>query len=200
MWGRFSLPIFLALGSLAGCGAPPAPMSASLRLKVTGNAPRIDGLVLTGVNTKLEKLTVYGDVAPDPRTTMPDTDVDLLQGATISYEQLAPGLYSLLRFVIDDLSLDGSYRGAPVHALFEFGETTVSLRSKDGMEVAPDHPGRFTVIADMTQWLTAADLDAADRTGSEILVAPSHNPTRAASIASRVPSSFTFQSEAETDH
>lgn len=157
------------------------------------------GLVIAGGHLRIEDLTVLGDVAPSGQTMISSFNLDLAStGASFTLSSLPQGVYSRVRFEAEHPAVDGSWKGAPLHFTFELelGGEAVDLRT-DGIEVTPGHDGQFALAVDAGAWFANNVLDGVtpDNNG-EIILDTSHNPTVAATIASRVASSFTLQATA----
>ena len=137
-------------------------------------------------------LSVLGDVAPSRLTMVDDFTLDLTSsGTSFTMSSLPQGLYSRVRFEAEHPALDGTWHGAPLHFAFE-SEQTIDLRA-DGVDVA-GHDGEFVVGVDAGSWFSGNVLDGiAPDSNGEIILDATHNASVAATVASRVPASFTLQ-------
>jgi hypothetical protein len=127
--------------------------NGSLTLVFAPVAPTANNLTLQQARVKVEAVAVFGDVAPDSRTMITgETSIDML-GQPVSYGfPMAPqGLYSRVRFRLDEITFQGNYGNYQVEAQIE-PEATIDLRDPVGQEVGPGHSAIFTVTIDGTQW------------------------------------------------
>src|SRR5262245_4061797 len=89
----------LALATVAGCGddptPPPGPDAGTISLVFAPTAPQAAGLALEQARLKIEAVSVIGDLTPDSRTMLGETEIDML-GPPQSYvfDQAPQGLYS----------------------------------------------------------------------------------------------------------
>lgn len=188
--------------ALSGCGhspGGPTPNDGVLTVQLEPTPSAVAGLTLTSGALKIEGLTVLGDVAPDGRAMVSEFSLDLLStGASFTLSMLPQGLYSRVRFNIDHVNLAGSWRGAPLVVQLEGeneggdGGGSVDVRSS-GVEVAPGHDAALTVATDDAAWFGNNLLDGATPDGTgQITIDGFHNVTIAATVWSRITSSFSL--------
>lgn len=176
-----ALACLCAVTALAGvaCGPPGGtqpPKPGALTLTLHPTVPSSSGLVVKGGALRVEQLSVFGDVAPDPRGMVSDASVPWLSGLQLTFSELPPGLYSRVRFVVDEITLEGTWAGAPLKLKLELdGALRVDLRSPTGVELAPGHDAALTVSIAAGGWLDGVALDAAEREGGEIRLDDNHN-------------------------
>jgi hypothetical protein len=198
---RAILPI-VALTALSGClqpsdpSTPPAP--GTLSLGFTPVAPALSGLTLTRAATVLEDIAVLGDVAPDDRSMISMVNVDLTAaGLSFSFTDLPQGLYSRVRFEVDSLDIEGTWKGVPLrvqiqpegYADAETNDLFIDLRSPVGQELGPGHDASFPVTIDASTWLVASELDSAVDFDDGIRINNHDNPALRDAILARVMSS-----------
>ncbi len=185
--------------SLGGCHGNPGsntPPDGTLTVRIKPATPMVSGLQLTAAHAQIDGLTVLGDVAPDGRSMVSEFQLDFLStGASFTLSMLPQGLYSRVRFSADETRVDGSWRGMPLHFAIgdDSGSAAVDLRS-NGVDVTPGHDGELVVAVDAGSWFAGNVLDGAtpDATGA-LVVDGAHNASVAATVAARIPASFTLQ-------
>jgi hypothetical protein len=145
---------------------------------------------------EIEGLTVIGDVAPTGQSMVAEFALDLTStGNSFTLSALPQGVYSRVRLFVDHVTLDGSWRGAALHFGYETegAAGAVDLRS-NGVEVTPGHDGELAVAIDAGAWFAGNVLDGAVADVNGALTVDSlHNPTIAATVAARIPASFSLK-------
>jgi hypothetical protein len=183
--------------SVAACGPaatmpPPNPGTLTLKwLPVSPSAPQPS---LTIESLTLEDVTVFGDVAPSGSSIVREINVSLLgTPSPLVFNTLPQGLYSRIRFLVNEIHIEGTYNGIPLHIQFESESAIVDLRSSTGQEVLPEHDGAFSISIDDNSWFANQLLDGATQTSGQIVISSLSNPTIAQTLATRIASSFSLQ-------
>ena len=141
----------------------------------------------------LEGVSVIGDLAPDPRTMLGETSVDMLGAAQPHVFDMAPqALYSRVHFLLEEISFQGMYNGTPIHALFEH-ETSIDLRDPVGQEVFPGHDAVFTLSFEGTAWFGNLLAQAVPANGQITIDALTNNTTIATQIAQNVAAAISLR-------
>jgi hypothetical protein len=197
---RHSLTRLLAAASLSamtGCGNTPGgtgPAPGTLTVDVKPAAVAVSGLVLTSCKLQIEGLTVLGDVAPDGRSMIHEFTLDALSsGTSFSLSMLPQGVYSRVRFSVDQMSAAGTWRGTALSLSLEGGDNSVVDLRSDGVEVTPGHDGELALGVDPGSWFAGNVLDGATVASNQILINGTTNGAVGAQILSAVPASFTLQ-------
>jgi hypothetical protein len=167
-----------------GATQPPKPGALTLNLRPT--PPTRSGLTVHGGAMKLEQLSVFGDVAPDPRGMLSDATVPWASGLALTFTELPPGLYSRVRFSVDEIAIEGTFDGAPLRVNLELEGLRVDLRSPTGVELSPGHDAALTVTIAAGGWLDGVALESAERDGGEIRLDENHNRDLLDDIAARI--------------
>jgi hypothetical protein len=182
--------------ALVGCGAPAGgstPNGGELTLDFAPTSPAVAPLQLTSAKLQVEQVTVIGDVAPDARSMISELSIDLLSaGVSHTFTMLPQGLYSRVRFHVDEMAAQGTWNGVPLVVRVDFGDASspIDLRSSAGVEIAPGHNGMLTVAIDGASWFGSRLLDGATQSSSQILVDGTNNVAIAQALATRVAASF----------
>ncbi len=188
------IPVALVLAACHPNMQP--PMGGSLAVGFTTAPVDVTGLTLTSATMHLAQIVVLGD-RPPPGPPMPAAlTLDLVAGTggTLELDLLPPAVYSRVEFVVDNISLQGSWRGTPLTAMIGmFGGIPVKLRSANGEDVGPGMNGTFTVTADPNQWFAGDLLDSAVIANGQITCDGANNMVLGMMLAGRVPPSFTLQ-------
>lgn len=200
MRGRFDIGLGLALvgalAVLAGCGGAPMqpPQVGTLTVSLTPTVPASGDLVVQGGQLELEGLSVFGDVAPDPRTMLPQVHLDLPgMGKSFTFDNAPQGIYSRVRLDVDNAEVEGTWRGTPLHASIEPPDQSqaVDLRAA-GQEVGPGMSADFPIVFDVGSWFAGNLLDSAQVVSGEIVIDETHNTALGTQIASNMVASFGF--------
>lgn len=201
-WGCMvrSVIILALAGALAGCGGNPGgnppPDAGTLTLTVTPTSPATAPLTLQQARLELDNVSLVGDVAPV--SMLSDVSIDLLSsGMTLPFTMLPQGLYSRVRFTVDTVSMQGTWRGVPLTIHLESGDgsqsTVIDLRSSTGVEVAPGHDATIAVGIDAASWLAGGLLDSATQSSGQIVLDSSNNVALGQQLLSRLAPSFSWQ-------
>jgi hypothetical protein len=152
--------VVASLTVLTGCGdtgttpMPDAtPSGGKLTLVLSPVRPTAPNLTLSQAGVKIEGLAVIGDTTPDYRTMLSgEPNLDMLgPQVTHDFTEAPQGLYSRVRFKLEDITFQGTYNGMPIQGHIE-QETIIDLRDPVGQDVWPNHSAVFTVTFDGTQW------------------------------------------------
>lgn len=208
-----SIVCLLALLAGASACGPPHGMSPRGVAKVTFTPvpEELAELTLDVAAMRLLGVEVYGAAAPPPSPPargpgprppppppppMPrDATLDALStGVSLGYANLPRGLYSRLRFVLEDVELRGTWRTTPFEAhLATFRGESVDLRAAMGKELGPGQDVEFTVTVDVERWFAADLLDAAVAAGGTITCDEQNNPMVADKLLDNLTHSFFLQ-------
>ena len=176
-----------------GTKPPPPPGVGQLTLVFTPTAPQATGLTLTSATVHLEGVSVIGDLAPDPRTMLGETGVDMLGAAQPHVFDMAPqGLYSRVHFRLEESSFQGSYNGTPIQALIEY-EMSIDLRDPVGQEVFPGHDAVFTLSFEGTAWFGNLLSQTVPASGKLTIDSLTNNTTIAMQIAQNVAAAISLR-------
>ena len=197
---RHSLTRLLAavsLTALTGCGNSPGgsgPPAGTLTVDVAPMTSAVNGLVLSAGKVEIEGLTVLGDVAPDGRSMIREFSLDLMSpGSSFSLSMLPQGVYSRVRFNVDNVSVAGTWKSTPFTIALDGGDNTIVDLRSNGVEVTPGHDGALSVSVDPGSWFAGDLLDSAAVSQSQIVVNLTTNTAVGAQLLARVPGSFTLQ-------
>jgi hypothetical protein len=187
---------WFALGAVLGllaCGGPDAHHPGKLTLSVLPSAASTPDLVLTRATMRLEHVQVFGNVPP-PRPPPPiDLSFDALASGGVSqmFAHLPPGVYSRVQLSVDDVMIEGTWRGTPFTARFMmFGGAPVDLRSLSGHELTPDDDLDLIVTVDVSSWFAGNLLDSAMATGGQITCDGLNNQPVTMELIDRIRRSF----------
>ena len=200
-WGLRGLraTAFVGATALAGCGGtpggPPPPSDGTLTLSFAPASAQVSSLTLASAGVQLEGITIIGDVAPDGRSMISELQIDALStGSSVKLGAIPQGVYSRVRFNLEHVAVQGSWRGAPLQVQLESDNgTPVDLSSSSGVDVAPGHDGTFAVTLDVGSWFAGQLLDGATQSQGQIVIDAANNTTVAAQLKSRVAASFTLK-------
>lgn len=189
----------LALVAASGCtpATMPPPASGTFTFDLLPTVPAPGDLVITSGHLKLEQVMVLGDVTPDDRSMLDEIDLDLLQpGRSFTFSMLPQGLYSSVRFSIDHLELQGSWKGVPLQISVEPDDAVVNLRSPIGQEVGPGSSAHFSVTFDVGAWFAGNLLDSAQVASGQIAINGQTNAALAKQLMTQVLASFALDQPA----
>jgi hypothetical protein len=141
----------------------------------------------------LTNTSLFGDVAPDSRTTVSRVSMRVTGDSVATTYAVAPyGLYSRMQAWLDDLHIHGTWRGAPLSIDAESDRSTIDLPGPT-LDYEPGQSAHFIASTDVDAWLDPAVLDGA--TGSpdgSIQIDELHNRSAAIAIATAARASFTL--------
>ncbi len=195
MWGLVASVVLL----WAGCGGevspPPPPGTGRLSLTFAPTPPSAPGLTLGKASVRVEQMAVLGDVAPSAHATLSETEFDMLGSPReVSFDQVPQGLYSLIKFEVTRVELQGSYRESSSDPKQLEGQINLSawvnLRCPAGVEVAPDHVGLFDILMDGGHWFAGVPLDQLQDSDGQIKIDDQYNVGIGQAIAANVAVSF----------
>jgi hypothetical protein len=193
-WGRVAA--LAAALALTGCGNGPVtpPDEGVLTLRFVPTSPAVSPLALSSSRLTIENLTLLGDVAPDGRSMLSELTIDLLSsGVSFMFTMLPQGLYSRVRFSVDKVVLEGSWRGVPLHVQLEVDNAPiVDLRSAAGVEVGPAQDVLLAIRIDGASWFAGNLLDTAVVASGEIVIDSGNNLTIGEQLLARVAASFSL--------
>lgn len=183
----------------AGCGQAPGtanPPDGVLTLEITPADTTVASLQLSSATLRVENVSVFGDTAPDSRSMLSNANIDLLSaGSRFTFTMLPEGVYSRVRFALERVELQGTWRGTPLQAQLEAeddgGANVVDLRSA-GAELAPGHDVTLSVSLDVGSWFAGALLDQAVASSGSIRIDEYDNTTVGQTLVSRVLGSFSL--------
>ena len=202
--GRSAIIVALVAGALAGCGGNPGgnppPDAGTLTLTITPTSPATSPLALQQARLKLDNVSLVGDVVPDGRSMLSDVSIDLLSsGMSFAFTMLPQGVYSRVRFTVDNVAMQGTWRGVPLTIQLEPLDGSsigvVDLRSSAGVEVAPGHDVTIPVVIDAASWFGGALLDSATQSSGQIVVDANNNVAIVQQLLSRIAPSFSWQGQ-----
>lgn len=195
MWGLVASVVLL----WAGCGGevspPPPPGTGRLSLTFSPTPPSATGLTLSKASVRVEQMAVLGDVAPSDHTTLSETELDMLGSAReLWFDKVPQGLYSLIKFEVTRIELQGEYREGSSDPKQLEGQINLSawanLRCPAGVEVAPDQVGLFGILIDGGHWFAGVPLDQAQESDGQIKIDDQNNVAIGQAIAANVVVSF----------
>jgi hypothetical protein len=198
MFGRAAW-VLVAMWVSAGCGSHPqvaAPVAGgSVVVQFTVNAPRVDGLVLTGCQVGLEHLDLFGDVSQSPQLMLHNATLSPVQMGVqqVSFTDLPQGIYSGLGFSVESVRLEGTYAGMPLMVRFDIEGARVDLRVMPPPELTDvNDVVKLPIDVEAGVWWQGVDLTQAQLDDGRILIDPYHNPDMALSIARGMSTCFTL--------
>lgn len=195
-----ALAALLLVAGAAQCGegapGPTQPEVGTLMLTFVPRAPSVANLELAEASVRVERIWIFGDVAPDSHMMISDADVDVLAAPrSLVFDQAPQGLYSRVRFEVERIRFQGRYAGRPIQADIETEEEreTVDLRDLSGHEVGPGSSADLVVAADGSGWFDGVDLSTAQLSGDQIVIDAIHNLALGQAIAARAIGAFSIQ-------
>ncbi len=179
-----------------GIPGPNAPVQLSMSLALT--PPSIDGLTVSGGLLELKGVGVFGDVPADARTLVGLVSFALPKDSgNIPFPDAPYGLYSRASANIDDVAIQGTWRGKPLVVAFEAEYLAVDLRAS-AIEYSPTQGAKLAVQIDMNAWFDPAALDAVESDDGVLRIDAHDNEGLAADMARAIQRSFTLTTSANT--
>jgi hypothetical protein len=195
----------------SACGPSTPPVQAQQPRLVVKFVPSAlvpdERLTLTTATMRLGHVNVFGNApppGPPPTGGTPDggapkdrLDFTALTpgGGELTFD-VPQGLYSLVEFHLENIDLDGTWKGVTFHARpAGFPGPKVDLRADDAQEALPDQTITFTVAVDPNAWFANAVLDGAKpATGmTEIFCDDLNNTAVAHMITTQMAGSFSLK-------
>jgi hypothetical protein len=192
MW-RAALALLLLATACGHPMMPPPPGMATVTF--TPGPFATAELVISDAHMRLDHVIVLGDVPPHgPPPMMMSLDLDLLAAAGAGVTLTLPqGLYSRVQLVVEQVDINGTWRGAPLHIhVMQFGGVPVDIRSATGQELFSGDTITFPVHIDPASWFAGALLDTATPSSTgEILCDMQNNGPVLMELTRRIDRSFT---------
>ena len=182
--------------TVAGCGdmkGQGPPGSSSVTVRVQPMATAVDGLQLSSGRVEIENLTVLGDVGPSQRTMVSEFSLDLTSaGKSFMLSMTPQGVYSRVRFSLDDLNVSGTWRGTPFTVQIDPEDQPAIDLLSTPIDLTPGSSAEFTVSVDPAAWFGNDLLDGATVSAGQLTIDSGHNPTVAATLGSTLPDGFSL--------
>lgn len=195
----FGCMVWLLCPLLLGCGEPSASATvdggdggsaATLSLTIAVSPPVIEGLTSVSGELELHRVGVFADVAGDTRTMVQRLELKLPGPPTaLEFPDAPYGLYSHVGGGLDDITIEGSWRGTPLIFAVEVENLSIDLHAT-ATEYGPTQSAHFDVNVDMTRWFDATLLDNAVVDQGRILIDARHNTDLAVTMSRSVQASF----------
>jgi hypothetical protein len=193
---RFSR--YLLIGALlaGACGPPPQPMNSTLTVAFAPKTASVADLTLSKATLVVSHVQPIGNAPPQnpPPPVMLTIDALSSTGASLPFDHPPPGLYSRVQFSVDDVEIDGTWRGTPVHAMVGmFGGNQVGLRAPSGHELDEGMSVTLTVDIDVGAWFAGDVLDGASMNGGQLECDMQSAPPCAGRLSMQIDQSFTLE-------
>lgn len=201
-------PRWTLLLVVASCGGRPLPSASSsgagtVTISFAGVQLAAGPLDVGAASIVLKDVSLYGDVQAAPSFQLPDVSVDVLSASTpVRVMDLPQGLYSRLRFSVDQLHLSGKWRDWALSLTLDDGDDDdqlgVALRAPNGVELASGQTVGFAVTIDVSSWFAGVDLDDAEVDSDQTIhLDDDHNGVLMSALITAVPSSFALTDPAQ---
>lgn len=192
VWGALLVLAGVALGA-CGPGGDQHPPPGTLTVAFGPVAPSVAELTLTSAIVKLDRIQPIGN-GPPPMPPMPPRlllDALSATGASFTFDHVPPGVYSRVQFTVDDVDVQGSWRGTPFVAhLAPFGGSQIDLRASVGVAIEPGQDATLPVRVDPSAWFGGNVLDGATPAAGQITVDMTDNAAVAGTMLMRLEGSF----------
>ncbi len=191
---RRLLPIIALAMSCGHVSSPSstAALNTDLTLETAVMPSSLAGLVISSGHLSLEDLAILGDSPENDRSSLNSLPLDLTAGMqSHPFLGLSPGLYSRLRFDLDDFALEGSWNGIPLTIHYDIEDFPVDLLTS-AEDVEPGRSVSFHLSMDMDLWFTTDLLNRAQVDGGEVRIDFLHNQNIAVDLIANMAASVSL--------